>query len=907
MRILHLSDMHFGFDISETSCAMRKTYMNVFFDEIRTIVSESKLDYIIISGDIGWHATSEDYNTAKEYIDELLKICGLTTNELFICPGNHDVERRAIEDKQFPTEQGEADKWINTERLDILSDGFRNYISFCENIGAKQYRIGKHNSYLVGTRSTDDLCIICLNSAWYAQSDEVKDMMWVGNSFLHIIQNDNGLDKNKPTIAIVHHPSKKWHEDETSNFPDKFNTFNMLCKISDLILSGHTHEIKCEMSYQSGAAISGTGAVYDSAKYTNSFYVYNLDSQKNVRTHYYIISGSWEHSGEESIKGHRLEERFSAKTPTVIFNDFDKRLSSVSHKSVDSFIKRIYNTGAQDGTPIYSEVNEKDNSYEMLSCFTYSNNARGFEEVSQSLKNKIAEEPLFVLRGLQGTGKSSVMSLLYIDMLNSYRRGNSEYYPIYLDLHVYMQRDALGNTDELSKDIENILEIISGIKQQKWIIFLDGVDTYESSSDKYEEIASRLIEQPNEKIVLCIGKAEDIQESRYRESIFEKYTSEAFALAETRPLDTQTPEIKTVIKKLELLYNASLTDIQLGVLNKWFADYCNKKIDFRSVLILYKLALKVKAKTADTLSDMLITYYKDMLIDFNRSANLEDLASDAVEYIMGGNDYQFNPQNNEDMLIHKNKLVRDFLLSYYFVRSLQQRHFSILSRWRICFTKPVNHFICDFARKLDETYVKNLITLYDKSTCEMKINIGYLLGRSANEKAKAFLKSEWQKSRPNNLIEFHLYRTLSVSLICFGETTVEDDYLQLLLDMPDFAKENLLLHCHYFYGTGNYITSKKMELDTQMLLIAMSNLKKDINNILKKGKGTNYSKASLQLDIFTYFSLLLLKTKGDKNVLDDAEQVKEIVISNDGVKQIIKEYARNCVFAYRMRILGGIA
>lgn len=97
MRFLHISDLHFGIErrkgLEETSKIIRKNYMATLTEQIRNIVRKEPVDFIVFTGDVAWKASQNEYKDAKQWLTSLLEVCGLKNDKLYICPGNHDINR----------------------------------------------------------------------------------------------------------------------------------------------------------------------------------------------------------------------------------------------------------------------------------------------------------------------------------------------------------------------------------------------------------------------------------------------------------------------------------------------------------------------------------------------------------------------------------------------------------------------------------------------------------------------------------------------------------------------------------------------------------------------------------------------------------------------------------------------
>ncbi len=301
MFILHISDLHFGIErdsrAKETELAIRNNYMSKLVKKVKEIHSQNPISMILLTGDVAWKATSEDYSEAEMWLRAILDTCGLPMNKLFMCAGNHDLNRSETEDLLFPDEQRKANRLLCVEKLEKLERRFDSYIRFCKNLGVQMYSIGSHKSYLVGMLDTEDVRLICLNTSWYALNNDVKDKMWIGSNFLEVIKNDMKGTDTKPIITIMHHPQTSWNQEERSNYCNNINVFKEICDISDVVVSGHTHETVGTNENIGRAAVLSSGALYQGAYDYNCFYVYHFDFQNPMeeqkRIRYSYINNEW--------------------------------------------------------------------------------------------------------------------------------------------------------------------------------------------------------------------------------------------------------------------------------------------------------------------------------------------------------------------------------------------------------------------------------------------------------------------------------------------------------------------------------------------------------------------------------------------------------------------------------------
>ncbi|MGM9600246.1 MAG: metallophosphoesterase [Faecousia sp.] len=939
MRFLHISDCHFGFEKSTDAQAQRDNYMESLLQQVREIAADTPVDYLFITGDIGWKAQSADYDVALMYIKKLIEACCLDTQHVFVCPGNHDVDRNAIADKAFPNEQCEANAWLTVERLDrYLTPGFSNYIEFCKKLELPQYQIGEHGNYLVGIAETSDLRVISLNSSWYAQSDAVKDNMWIGANFLQVIQQDtrraqqameNEIDKHqgseKLTVALIHHPSSKWHEDETANLPGKVNVLRELCSMSDIILTGHTHEISCDLWYHEGTVITGTGAVYNDHTYNNSFYVYDLTPSCPERTQFYLFANRWARGKAEMLRGYRLDSKLqvnnqSKAVDSGVFSqqEFDRAVSAISFESVDECVKKWFLQDISHGYPVYRNIQSNERVLRFLKQFVfYENKEALIDDLFDKCIEQIRNNEVVVLRGAQGTGKSTVISLLYIATLNSYRNGELDAYPLYVDIHKYMIADRLGNMGDFCDDLSKLASLLEkNGENQKYVVFIDGIDEYVSGSEEYEsEIYNKIVRNYQDKIVLCIGTIEDVGQNRLAVSQFQNFIDQDSIIIETRAAQVQVEKIDELVARVAGAFEQKLGPRQEKFLKKWILQYSNGTIDYRTILMLYRIVINDETSVTRSLAANLKIYLISKLSvdhkDFGR------LAMNAVNYMLGT---QLKPNTkgniSQGMILHRDKLIRDYLLSYYFVDRVehcesigQQKKRRAMCQWNVVFPRTVCRFIRDLMEDSNENHLETLADMYVDSSEEMKSNICFLLGRlheNVNEQ-RAMLRKYIQKVDRKK--SFALYKTIMISLICLRDVDAETEYINLLINCTEYAKDHLRLHCKYYYDNCEYISSRGRYEYTphEVLRLVVNNTKNSILNGIRRGWENQilhhrYS-ISLLTDIVTFYTALLSLGKDcmKRDYLEEVTTVCMTIQNSDLIPVELKSYAQNVTFAYELQ------
>jgi hypothetical protein len=96
IRLLHLSDIHFRppFAIGhDPEYALRKDLL----DDVAVIVKQrGSLDAILVTGDIAFSGAESEYLEAAKWLDKVSEAGGCEPEMVYMCPGNHDVDRNYI-------------------------------------------------------------------------------------------------------------------------------------------------------------------------------------------------------------------------------------------------------------------------------------------------------------------------------------------------------------------------------------------------------------------------------------------------------------------------------------------------------------------------------------------------------------------------------------------------------------------------------------------------------------------------------------------------------------------------------------------------------------------------------------------------------------------------------------------
>jgi hypothetical protein len=285
--ILHLSDVHFGCDKSESARALRQLALNGITSAILKLEPEWRPSIVCLSGDVAYRGKSSEYEEAAKWLEKLLGELSIPPDHILICAGNHDIDRDKVAYAR-PADATEADKMLSCPLDAKYEAPFEGYTGFAQKFGVGELHLGDSASFLIGQRTLKGISFCSLNSAWFCRGNTDKEQLWIGRPILDVLEahgqvlHAQRLATAPPTIFLLHHP-KDWYHDSEVHARGRTNTFDVVASRCHLMLTGHTHGESRRPDRNGGAAYIMTGgAAYADATYTNSFSLIQVHEDKFV-------------------------------------------------------------------------------------------------------------------------------------------------------------------------------------------------------------------------------------------------------------------------------------------------------------------------------------------------------------------------------------------------------------------------------------------------------------------------------------------------------------------------------------------------------------------------------------------------------------------------------------------------
>ena len=150
LKILHLSDFHF-----KTGNVSQDIVLSSLSKKIEEICkTEIKPNLLIITGDIAYSGMKQEYILAKEFINKIAVFCEIEIDNIFIIPGNHDVDRSKIGAGQldwwykFKVEKELADVLSSEQSFPIIKTKTEAYFEFLKNFMSGKTEIGQFGEFV---------------------------------------------------------------------------------------------------------------------------------------------------------------------------------------------------------------------------------------------------------------------------------------------------------------------------------------------------------------------------------------------------------------------------------------------------------------------------------------------------------------------------------------------------------------------------------------------------------------------------------------------------------------------------------------------------------------------------------------------------------------------------------------
>ncbi|MBD2214628.1 tetratricopeptide repeat protein [Nostoc linckia FACHB-104] len=245
--VLHLSGLHFG------TTDNARTWYAQLAEDLRYELGCSRLDTLIISGDIASKSTPDEYAAAQLFLNRLSQEFYLESQKIVIVPGNHDVNWQLAEaaysiinteysqegiEEYLTDENGEFIEGLDKEQY---KQRFINFSRFYEVIKGEFYPLEYNQQYSLQHLPEQNLLILGLNSAWQIDHRRNKYRASINSEAL-----SNALSLIRRNLAYEDCLKiAVWHHSLNSIFGDRITDSGVMERLATagfrLVLHGGIH------------------------------------------------------------------------------------------------------------------------------------------------------------------------------------------------------------------------------------------------------------------------------------------------------------------------------------------------------------------------------------------------------------------------------------------------------------------------------------------------------------------------------------------------------------------------------------------------------------------------------------------------------------------------------------------
>lgn len=245
IKILHISDIHYDRNEPESQGLI----INSFFDDLENKIEKCNREntFCIISGDLVNKGNSDNIfeEFYQNFIVKLTKF--IPIRNIFCSPGNHDFNRKIVEEKfsehkslvNQKFDESEFNEFIKSDE-NLFKQKFKFYKNFCEQ------KLHLPNFDLAGYSHSPipEVSFYFLNCSLFCYGGynnvEDKGILKVETSGLNKWIDEN---KGRTKILVMHHPL-----DYLTSFA-RSEIKSMLINDIDILISGHIHEQELDYNY----------------------------------------------------------------------------------------------------------------------------------------------------------------------------------------------------------------------------------------------------------------------------------------------------------------------------------------------------------------------------------------------------------------------------------------------------------------------------------------------------------------------------------------------------------------------------------------------------------------------------------------------------------------------------------
>lgn len=498
-----------------------------------------------------------------------------------------------------------------------------------------------------------------------------------------------------------------------------------------------------------------------------------------------------------------------------------------------------------------------------------------------------------LIEGMPGTGKTSLLSILYWYIRNRRQETLTVPLPIFINLHRYNETSK-GSTRSVNQDVQAVAQMekdltplrdfIKAFPEESLVVIVDGFDDFARFKDATFKYISEVIQEAQH--CKIIGSREALEAPWF------KTTGNIPATVyQLKAIHVDDPRLGTVLNAFVDIWisPATPTDTK-GRLSSRLSEAIReakiKWIDLFVISLVAESRLRGTPRYAQNLSQLLEDYCRQYLSErlknFMKPDELLVLAA-SIAFDSQVERRGFSSKDGDELiiwdLVQKHSRVCDYLTAYHITREflgLAYKQVFDTDRLRYVYPHRINRLAkdlinrntkeqIDFAQALDKLLRIKRVQDYAKAqAC-------YLAGRLKDPQAKGIALEALRKFRgrkprrrtkPNENLDPRDYRyeeqtndrlllerTIYISMAYLGDQRSEAEYIDLLFANPRMDLINRGFHLEY-YGDQEYDPTKPLTNSDQL-----RECPKTFNQLIQNLSAGPSDNPIFEIELFTLCSL----------------------------------------------------
>lgn len=491
------------------------------------------------------------------------------------------------------------------------------------------------------------------------------------------------------------------------------------------------------------------------------------------------------------------------------------------------------------GFPYQERSSVNNHSYDDYSAlFSFIADAPGtgadlFDKIFEVIQSSHSTQPLRV-EGLPGTGKTSLLSILYWYFFDLYAQGKSDILPVFINLHHYNEPiprrdDSLPLQSQIvnaiKRDLSSLEEYISQKPSQPLLVIVDGYDEFARFQDVTWDHLSRMLKTCRH--LKVVGSRERLDQNG---GALDKFG----AVYHLRPLEVSDPSFGDFVRAFLNVSCPPAPAAAAAPIMEAIGRIKLKTVDLFTLSLLLENYRHEGNNVPYTFSEILKSYCRRFLEQRLSQTGRESDALDRAAKLAFA--YEIKEERNvgdgeEDRafldLIQRHIRLREFLVAHFVTSELlriTKGDINAAESLQYVYPFRVNRLCKEIINRRPSTQYKvaQAVEFILKAASVhpyAKAQACYFAGRLEHEQAKGLAKKALEalsssfeahdrKSHHERTDRFHLllWRSLYISLIYLGNSTAQRKYVEGLLSDPQKDLINRGFHLEY-YGDQPVINS----------------------------------------------------------------------------------------------------